>query len=109
MRSISVKRSNNGLLTDAVSVSDHALYVTLAGGIGTEIEVPEGANIVIVSRIVGTSDIYLRLGSEPIANAPIDGVITDIVPNPYARILAGEDKLQLFVETSCRVCLEFYK
>lgn len=109
MRSISVKRSSNGMLTDAIAVSDHALYVTLGSGPSSEVAIPDEASIAVLTKVEGAGTLYMRLGSVQITETPVDGELTDIVPNPYARIVLGSDKLQLFSVSHCRVCLEFYK
>lgn len=109
MRSLSVLRSSNGFITEAISPSDSIVYTDVASGVSKEVQVPDSANVVILTVVSGTPDVYLRIGGEAINGVPVRDVITDIVVNPYARIVTGNDKLHLFAESDCTVCIEFYK
>lgn len=107
MRSISVKRSSNGMLTSVIPFSDSTLFVTVEGS--KTIQIPDGASIMILSKLSGSAVVYMRLGDEEITGVPADDSITDITPDPYGRIVTGAEGLQIYCETACKLCLEFYK
>lgn len=107
MRSISVKRSSNGMLTNVIPFSDSTMYITVEGS--KEVQIPEGAAVVILSKLSGTSVAYMRLGDNTIDAEPAEDILVDVAPDPYGRLLDGEEVLQLYCETECKLCLEFYK